>query len=219
VTYKVGGATEFANLRAVVVATQADQTARMLNGIAPGFGELLGRIEYAGVAQVSAGYAREQINYWNAETGLVGFGFLVPHGERLRLLGTVWNSSLFPERAPHGMASFTSFLGGMTDPEILSKSPDEIAAIAHSELAQVLGITGEPVTRHVTRWERALPQYNIGYQRITAALQNLCANTPGIFLAGNYFAGPAIGACIEHANGVARNLARFCSTGRMNPNS
>ena len=219
VTYKVGGATEFANLRAVVVATQADQTARMLNGIAPGFGELLGQIEYAGVAQVSAGYAREQINYWNAETGLVGFGFLVPHGERLRLLGTVWNSSLFPERAPHGMASFTSFLGGMTDPEILSKSPDEIAAIAHSELAQVLGITGEPVTQHVTRWERALPQYNIGYQRITAALQNLCAKTPGIFLAGNYFAGPAIGACIEHANGVARNLARFCSTERMNPNS
>ena len=213
VTYQLGGAIHTKSFGAVVIATPAGETGRLLNGIAPGFGELLGRIEYAGVAQVSAGYALEQISYWNDEKGLVGFGFLVPRSERLRLLGTVWNSSLFPERAPHGMASFTSFLGGMTDPKMMSQSPDEIAAIAHAELAQVLGITGEPLTQHVTRWERALPQYNIGYQGITAALRNLCAKTPGIFLAGNYFAGPAIGACVENANEVARNVARFCSGG------
>jgi protoporphyrinogen/coproporphyrinogen III oxidase len=212
-TYTLSGAVQSMNFGAVVIATPAEETARLLGGVAPGFGELLGRIEYAGVAQVSAGYALEQINYWNDEKGLVGFGFLVPRSERLRLLGTVWNSSLFPERAPHGMASFTSFLGGITDPEILSKAPDEITAIAHSELAQVLGITGEPVTKHVTRWRRALPQYNIGYQGITTSLQSLCAKTPGMFLTGNYFTGPAIGACVQHANEVAHDVARFCSAG------
>jgi protoporphyrinogen/coproporphyrinogen III oxidase len=213
VTYKVAGTTQARSFDAMVIATPANETARLLNGIAPGFGELLGQIEYAGVAQVSAGYALEQINYWNAEKGLVGFGFLVPRSERLRLLGTVWNSCLFAERAPHGMASFTTFLGGTTDPEILSKSPDEIGAIAQSELAQILGITGEPLTQHVVRWQRALPQYNMAHQGLTAGLQNLCAHAPGIFLAGNYLTGPAIGSCIEHANGVARNVARFCSAG------
>lgn len=216
IAYKVGGSTESISPRALVLATPADETARLLNGVAPGFGELLGRIEYAGVVQVSAGYGLEQINYWNAEKGLEGFGFLVPRTERLRLLGTVWNSSLFAGRATEGMVCFTSFLGGTTDPEIVSKNPDEIAAIAHSELASVLGLTDKPVAQRITRWARGLPQYNIGHQGITSALQNFCARTPGIFLAGNYFAGPSIGACVEHANEIAQQVARFCSSVPLN---
>jgi protoporphyrinogen/coproporphyrinogen III oxidase len=212
-TYKLDGATQSMSCAAVVLATPSDETGRLLNGIAPRFGELLGRIDYASVAQVSVGYGLEQISYWNAEKGLAGFGFLVPRTEGLRLLGTVWNSALFAERAPIGMASFTSFLGGMTDPEIVSHSPNQIAAIAHSELASVLGITGEPAGQHVSCWQRALPQYNIGHQRMVSALGDLTARTPGIFLAGNYFAGPSIGACVENANEVARNVARFCSAG------
>jgi len=210
-TYQLGGAMQSLSSTALVLATPADDTARLLNGIASGFGDLLGRIEYAGVAQVSAGYGLEQINYWNAEKGLEGFGFLVPRAEGLRLLGTVWNSSLFAERSPTGMATFTSFLGGMTDPEIVSKTPDQIAAIANSELTSILGITGEPAGQHVSLWQRALPQYNIGHQGVVSAVRDLTARTPGIFLAGNYFAGPSIGACIENANEVSRNVARFCS--------
>ena len=210
--YNLGGAMQSLTSTALVVATPAGDAARLLHGIAPGFGESLGRIEYAGVAQVSAGYGLEQIAYWNAEKGLEGFGFLVPRTEGLRLLGTVWNSSLFGERAPTGMATFTSFLGGMTDPEILSKSLGEIAAIANSELGSILGITGEPAGQHVSCWQRALPQYHIGHQRVLSAVRDLAARTSGLFLAGNYFAGPAIGASIENANEVARNIARFYST-------
>jgi protoporphyrinogen/coproporphyrinogen III oxidase len=211
VDYNIGGATESVSIPALVMATPPDETARLLNGVAPRFGEVLRRIEYAGVAQVSAGYGLEQINYWNAEKGLEGFGFLVPRTEGLRLLGTVWNSSLFAERAPHGMTSFTSFLGGTTDPEIVSKSSDEIAAITHSELTSVLGLTDVPASQRVTAWPRALPQYHIGHQNVIQSLRDLCSRTPGIFLAGNYFAGPSIGACVQHANEVARNVALFCS--------
>ncbi|PYU23016.1 MAG: protoporphyrinogen oxidase [Acidobacteria bacterium] len=211
VAYKLQGATQSLSVAAVVLATPADETARLLNGIEPGFGELLARIEYASLAQVSAGYGLEQINYRDAEKGLKGFGFLVPRSEGLRLLGTVWNSSLFPGRAAQGMASFTSFLGGMTDLEIASYSPERIGAIAHSELSSVLGVTGAPVAQHVSRWQRALPQYNIGHQGTISALRDLAARTPGIFLAGNYFEGPSMGACVEHANEIARHVARFCS--------
>jgi len=211
VTYKLHGATQSLSVSAIVVATPADETARLLHDLEPGFVELLSRIEYASVAQVSAGYGLEQINYWNSEKGLEGFGFLVPRTEGLRLLGTVWNSSLFPERAPHGMVCFTSFLGGATDPEMASYSPERIAAIAHAELSSILGITGAPAAQHVSCWQRALPQYNIGHQRTIASLKDLSVRTPGIFLAGNYFAGPAIGACVEHANEVTQSAVRFCS--------
>ena len=172
VDYREGGRSESASFAALVLATPAAETGGLLRGVGPSgprFGALLGKIEYAGVAQVSAGYRLDQIGQREAESGLNGFGFLVPRSEKLRLLGTVWNSSLFPGRAPEGMASFTSFLGGMTDPEIVSRSPDEIAAIAHSELSSVLGISGAPVAQRVSRWQRALPQYNIGHRELTAA--------------------------------------------------
>ena len=225
VSYSVAGRFESVSVAALVVSAPAPETGCLLRGInpqGPRFGELLGKIEYAGVAQVSAGYKVEQIRQSEAKNGLNGFGFLVPRSEKLRLLGTVWTSSLFPGRAPEGMASFTSFLGGMTDPEIFSRSPDEIAAIAHSELSSVLGITGAPLVQRVFSWQRALPQYNIGHRELTAALQELCAATPGIFLAGNYFAGPSIGACVENANKVADQAADFLQAAAQpsaNPNS
>ena len=212
VDYRAGGRSEAASFAALVLATPAAETGGLLRGMDPRFAAILGKIEYASMAQVSAGYRLDQVGQRDAENGLNGFGFLVPRSEKLRLLGTVWNSSLFPGRAPEGMASFTSFLGGMTDPEIVSRNPDEIAAIAHSELSSVLGISGAPVAQRVSRWQRALPQYNIGHRELTAALQELCAATPGLFLAGNYLGGPAIGACVEHANKVAKQAADFLSS-------
>jgi len=212
VDYGAGGKSESGSFAALVLATPAAETGSLLRGVGPSgprFGELLGKIEYAGVAQVSAGYRVDQIKQREAKNGLNGFGFLVPRSEWLHLLGTVWSSSLFPNRAPDGMASFTSFLGGMTDAEIVSRDADEIAAVAHSELSSVLGISGTPVAQRVSRWQRALPQYNVGHREITAQLQEVCAATPGLFLAGNYFGGPAIGACVEYANKVAGQAGEF----------
>jgi oxygen-dependent protoporphyrinogen oxidase len=110
------------------------------------------------------------------------------------------------------MASFTSFLGGATDPEMVTHGSDQIAAIAVSELSSVLGITASPAAHLVVRWQRALPQYNIGHEGTLSALHELTARTPGLFLTGNYFAGPSIGSCVERANCVAREAAQFVSS-------
>ena len=199
---------------AVVVATPAQQAGGLLRAIAPQFLDLLSQIEYAPVAQVAAGYRLAQISRF-AGNPARGFGFLVPRTEVLRLLGTVWESFIFADRAPdkpEKMASFTSFVGGATDPDIVAHPTEEIAAIVHGELARVLGITGEPVTQYIARWERALPQYNLGHGQIVAGLNNLCAQIPGVFLTGNYLAGPSMGACVDHANKTADAVAQFLGT-------
>jgi oxygen-dependent protoporphyrinogen oxidase len=193
----------------VVVATPTDQAARLLAAVDPRLAETLSRVPYAPVAQASAGYRLADIS----EPALHrrgGFGFLIPRGEGLQSLGTVWNSSLFSGRAPEGMASFTSFLGGATDPSIRNRREDEVAGTAHRELASVLGIRSDPVAQRVLRWERALPQYNLGHAAIVRALEELCAHHPGLFLCGNYLAGPSLGACVEQANRVAEEIAKFC---------
>jgi len=220
VTFQDGGATQSLTASAIAFATPAQQAGSLLSAMKPQFLDLLAQIEYAPVAQVAAGYRLSQISRFRASGSANanaprGFGFLVPRTEGLRLLGTVWNSFLFPGRAPdtpEKMASFASFVGGATDPEICAHPENEIAALVHKELASVLGINGEPVVQHVAKWQRALPQYNLGHAQIVAALGELCAATPGIFLTGNYLAGPSMGACVEHANKTAAAVAQFIRT-------
>ncbi|MGH9681642.1 MAG: protoporphyrinogen oxidase, partial [Candidatus Acidiferrales bacterium] len=88
----------------VVVATPTGVASEILKGLSDQFPAAFGGVDYAPVAVVSAGYRREQL-----QKPAAGFGFLVPRCENLRVLGTVFNSSLFPGRAPEGMECLTSF--------------------------------------------------------------------------------------------------------------
>jgi oxygen-dependent protoporphyrinogen oxidase len=195
---------------AIVVATPTQQAARLLAGVNPAFADLLLKIEYVGVAQISAGYRHAQLSDPFAQNPQ-GFGVLIPRTEGIRLLGVVFNSFLFSGRAPEKMVRFTSFVGGATDPGICKLSDEKIAEIACADVAKVLGMNGAPVIEYISKWDRALPQYNLGYGRIIDGLKKLCEETPGVFLAGNYLSGPSVGSCVEQSNAVADEVARFLS--------
>jgi oxygen-dependent protoporphyrinogen oxidase len=194
--------------RAVVVACDAGQAGRMLRAISPQFQEPLNAIPYAPVAVVALGYRREAIG-----RPLNGFGFLIPRKEGLRTLGTVWNTSLFPGRAPEGHVLLTSFAGGATDTEICGWSEDRIAATVHEELARALNIHESPVARHVQINPQAIPQYNLGHGQITESVNRLCDETPGLYLAGNYLEGPSTGACVARSFRIASEIENFLKSG------
>ncbi len=197
------GLNETVSPDAVVVATPAGVSGTLLETLSPALHEELSGIEYAPVAVVSQGYRREQLSH-----SLDGFGFLIPRSEGKNILGTVWSSSLFPGRAPNGMVSLASFAGGATNPQIVQQSEEAIAGVVENELSKILGIRGEPVARTVSRISRAIPQYNLGHCARLTAISESVAHIPGLFLTGNYFDGPAVGACIEHAFAVADRVAR-----------
>ena len=201
------GRAELLTARAVVVATDTKAAGQLLAGVSGQFPAHFEQIEYAPVAVVAAGYRREQVGH-PAE----GFGFLVARKEGLRVLGCVWSSSLFPGRAPKGMVNFTCFGGGASDPELCEWSEERIAETVGREIAAVLKISGPPVTRLVQRRRRALPQYNLDHGRTVAALREACARCPGLFLTGNYFEGPAIGTCVEHAFRTADSVREYLAS-------
>jgi oxygen-dependent protoporphyrinogen oxidase len=159
------------------------------------------------VAVVALGYRREQVGH-----PADGFGFLAARTEGLRVLGCVWNSSLFPGRAPAGMVNFTSFAGGATDPEVCEWTEERIAETVGREIGAVLKINGPPAARLVWRHRRALPQYNLSHSGTIAALRNACARFPGLFLTGNYLEGPAIGTCVEQAFRTADSVRSYLET-------
>src|SRR5262249_6510455 len=158
-------------------------------------------ISYAPLAVVSLAYRREQVR-----RSLDGFGFLIPRSAGIRTLGTVWNSSQFPDRAPSEQVLLTSFVGGATDTAAVNLSDPELSAIVHRELSTILGVGGRPVRDLVTRYERAIPQYNLGHCERRKELRDALQRLPGLWLAGNYLEGPAVGASIEHALSVAEQV-------------
>jgi oxygen-dependent protoporphyrinogen oxidase len=185
----------------LVLAVPTNVAGKLLSRLNPAFDTTLGAVEYAGVSVVSLGYRKADVGH-----SLAGFGFLVPRSSGLSDLGTVWNSSLFPDRAPEGHALLTSFVGGATNPGALQKSAEELALQVHREITPLLDIHNNPVFSNVMVWPRALPQYNLGHTARLAVLEKLRADFPGLHFVGNYLNGPAIGTCVEHALKVADEI-------------
>jgi protoporphyrinogen/coproporphyrinogen III oxidase len=182
----------------LVMATPADVAGRLLSEVNAELRRLLGGIEYAPVAVVSLGYRREDVGH-----SLNGFGFLVPRSSGLRVLGTVWNSSLFSGRSPEGYVLLTSFVGGTTDPGAATLSNEALVSLVHGEIRDLLKLTAASVFSNVQIYRRALPQYNLGHAARLAAIEHLRAATGNLYFVGNYLRGPAIGTCVERALAVA----------------
>ena len=198
---RAGGREEVLHVDQLIVATPPDAAGRILRQVNADFPRHLGAIEYAPMAVVALGYGRPQVAH-----GLAGFGYLAPRSANLRTLGTVWNSSLFPGRAPADHVLLTSFVGGATDRRVTMQTTHELVMIVSEELTQVLGC-GKPVFSHVVLYPHALPQYNLGHSEHLAGISRLRTQLPGLWLAGNYLRGPSVGACVEQALSVAQDVA------------
>jgi len=203
VTLLASGREEVVTTNRLIIATPAQQAATLLRDVDPQFESALSTIEYAAVAVVSLGYVKSAVRH-----SLDGFGFLVPRSSGLRILGTVWNSSLFPNRAPDGHVLLTSFVGGATDPGAVSLPESEIVSTVHGELASILGISQAPSLSHVQAWQRAIPQYNLGHNQHIGRLDQLQSKYPSTRIIGNYLRGPAFGACVEQALTVVQEAIK-----------
>lgn len=206
------GRQETMDAQAVVFTSPAYIASPLLRAISPALAEALSGIAYAPVAVVASGYFARQIG-----RPVDGFGFLVPRVEKVRTLGTVWNSSLFPDRARAGSVAMTSFIGGATDPEIAESSEQEIAATVREDNAKILDIGGPPITTSVWKHAKALPQYNLGHGHIVQEIREGQRTIPGLFFAGNYLQGPALGKCVEQAYETAEAVRAYVEGGAARP--
>jgi oxygen-dependent protoporphyrinogen oxidase len=185
----------------VVLAVPAEVAARLLDEASEGRSRLLAEIPYAAVAVVALGVRRSDIAH-----PLGGFGFLAPRKEGLRVLGCLFPSEIFPDRAPAGHVALSAFVGGRTDPEITGWSEERIAAAVEADLRRSLGLSGEPVFRVVRRWPRAIPQYELGHGRFVDLARDLETALPGLRLGGNYLRGVSVPDCIKNATALAEEM-------------
>lgn len=185
----------------VVLACAAPVSARLVKPFSYSIAAALDQIPSAPLAVVSLGYDEAEVA--RTRGPLDGFGFLVPRGEGLRMLGALWDSSVYPHRAPRGRALIRVMIGGAHDPGVLSLSDEDLLATALHELRLAMRLRLRPEFSKVIRHPLGIPQYTIGHLDRLADIDRRLAAWPGLFLAGNAFRGPSINACIADAERLA----------------
>ncbi len=156
---------------------------------------------YPPVATLMLGYRRDQVAH-----PLDGFGMLIPPPEKRKILGVIFSSTLFPGRAPEGCVTLMIFIGGATAPQRALADDDERYQEATGELAELLGVTGEPLMRRHTLWREAIPQYTLGYGNFYSALASVERRWPGLHFQGNFRDGPGVSDCITNSLALAARL-------------
>jgi oxygen-dependent protoporphyrinogen oxidase len=190
--------------RAVVVATQPHVAAGLLEGLDCAAMEAAAGVAAPPLAVVFLGYRRGQV-----EHPLDGLGYLTPSGERRALGGVLFCSTMFPGRAPEDHVALAAYIGGARAPDAALAPASELVAAAQTEFRDLLGVRGEPVVARTRQWPRGLPQYRLGHGARVAALLGLEQRRPGVFVTGNYLAGPSIGACVTQAVDTAARVHEF----------
>eukprot|EP00183_Erythrolobus_madagascarensis_P006534 CAMPEP_0185843612 /NCGR_PEP_ID=MMETSP1354-20130828/38_1 /TAXON_ID=708628 /ORGANISM="Erythrolobus madagascarensis, Strain CCMP3276" /LENGTH=539 /DNA_ID=CAMNT_0028543131 /DNA_START=38 /DNA_END=1657 /DNA_ORIENTATION=- len=181
----------------VALTTPARATASILRGlVSDSVLDRVAEVYYPEVVSVTLAYPNEAF-----KTPLKGFGNLIPRTMKVRTLGTIWSSVLFPGRCPENETLLLSYIGGARDVAIKDISDDEVANQVHADISKILLKDGAmeqypPKVIGVRRWERAIPQYNVGHEGVIKDLLQGCEQYPGLHIGGNYRSGVAFGDCV-----------------------
>jgi oxygen-dependent protoporphyrinogen oxidase len=156
------------------------------------------------VASVVLGFRREDVAH-----SCQGFGMLIPKIEGFKILGTIFSSALFPNRAPAGHLNLTSYVGGARYPELASLPADKLVEVVLADLRALLGVKGKPTFVHTAFWPKAIPQYNVGYGKYRELLNEIERTSSNLFFAGHYRDGVSLGDSIVSGVNIAERVGKF----------
>jgi protoporphyrinogen/coproporphyrinogen III oxidase len=189
----------------VVIATEADVAARLLERALPAAAEVLREFQYAPLALVqwaegSAGESRLPL----------GFGYLAAPVEKLFALGTLFVGDLL-EESPR---RFSAFVGGALNPSRAELSDAQLLEGVQADLTKLTGGTVGQVMQ-IVRWPRAVFQPAVGHAAQIARLRSAVKDRR-VVLAGSYFGGSAMKDAIVSGFSAAEEL-RLAMAPHPNP--
>jgi oxygen-dependent protoporphyrinogen oxidase len=202
---------------AVVLATPATPTGRLLAAHLPNAARALREIEYASMAIITLAVGAEDPH----TLPLPGSGFLVPAVEGRTIKASTFSSTKWgwTADAAGDLSFLRASVGRFGETTDLQRPDDELVAIAVAEVSEALGHQlPRIVDTHVQRWGGALPQYTVGHLDRVARIRADTATVPGLELAGAAYGGVGIPACIASGRAAAQAVAthlrgRSASTG------
>ncbi len=196
-TLEAGGASEEADR--VVLATPSLAAAGIVRTLDTGLAERIAAIDYSPVAVVGLGYRK-------LDHDLNGFGLLTTTSARLPILGVLWDSSIFPDRAPAGGKILRLIIGGQRSPELVDQDDAGLIRNALDGVRATMGITAEPDVTYVKHWPDGIPSYAPGHiPRVDAIFERL-ADHPGLHVNNNAYRGIAMNDCVRNGRELAERI-------------
>jgi len=187
----------------VVIAAPAYSASEILKNLDRHLSSVLSEIQYPSVSVVCFGYKKERI-----AGKLDGFGFLIPYKERRKILGTLWDSSIFPGRAPEGNVLLRSLVGGARASELAMQDDGRLIDLVAEELGPIMNIKVQPDFVKIYKHEKAIPQYNISHNSKLKALDDILLKYRNLYLTGNAYRGIGVNDCIENSYKLANIIIR-----------
>lgn len=200
-TYQLHTSADTVEADIVVIAAPAYASAEILKDLDSDISDTLADIPYPHVSVVCFGYNKEKIGH-----SLHGFGFLVPHIEGRKILGSLWDSSIFPNRASEGYALLRTMVGGAQSPELAMLDDKKIISMVFDELKPILKLKSDPDMVRIYRWEKAIPQYLLGHLKKINHINEKIRYYPGLHLTGNAYMGIGMNDCVESGYKLADEI-------------
>lgn len=177
----------------LVFATPAYNASEAIRDMDTTISEILNTIPYPPVTVVAVGIEKNKVKA-NTEA----FGFLIPAKEKRKILGTLFDSSIFSNRSPDGKILLRTFVGGARSPELALLDDEELLKTVMAELKEILRIGAEPDFVKIFRWHKAIPQYLVGHHQKLKALDNELLKHKGLYLTGNGYRGVSVNDCVAN---------------------
>ena len=184
---------------AVVLATSAQNAAKLLTSVSPTSSSRLSDIEHASVSLVSFAFKNSDINIPKDQSG-----FLVPRSAGMLMTACSFSGNKWAH-LDDGSQTLIRVSSGRADDQRHDRlSDEELVEHLTDDLAVTLGLDSQPLEFRVTRWPTALAQFKIGHsQRMKETIDLLADEAPGVFISGSYHFGVGIPASVRSGNEAA----------------
>lgn len=197
----------------VIVATPAPAAARLLGDVCPAAAEEYGEIDLASMAVVSLALPPDTV-LPEASGTLLGARERRSDGSPFAAKAFTFSARKWAHHdVTDAPVPVRGSVGRFGEPRALRYTDEELLRQVRTDLAEISGVTAEPVDTVVTRWGGGLPQYGVGHRDRVNRIEQATAEVPGIEVSGAALHGVGIPACIGTAETAVRRLTGVLPNG------
>ncbi|MDQ0380245.1 protoporphyrinogen oxidase [Amycolatopsis thermophila] len=202
--WQLEAGTEAVDVDAVLLAVPAPAARRLLGDVVPAASAALGEVELASMAVVAMALP-PGTELPDASGVLIGARERRSDGEPFAAKAFTFSSRKWAH-LDTGPVLVRGSVGRFGEPGALHRDDEDLVRLVRADLADLTGITAEPIDVVVTRWGGGLPQYGPGHLDLVDRAERAVAEVPGLALAGAALHGVGVPACIATATAAAARI-------------
>jgi len=183
----------------VILSTPAYESAKIVKDFMPKLSSELSSIEYSPISIVGVGYN-------NLNRPLNGFGLLATTRANKSVLGVLWDSSIFNDRAKEDKKLLRAMIGGQRSPKLALQNEESLIDSALKGIKETMGVDEKPDMLYVKKHEKGIPNYKVGHIKIVENIMNEVDKIDGLFLNSNAYKGIGLNDCVSNSKLCAKKV-------------